>query len=63
MDNNLIEDSKVVGSAVFAVFMDYAQIFNQVITLLISFCTLVYVANKAYRSLFPLAKKKKRRGR
>lgn len=48
MHENLIEDGKVVGSATLAVILDYAQIFNQLITLLISVCTLVYVANRAY---------------
>ena len=60
MNSNLIEDSKVVGSATIAVILDYAQIFNQVITLLISVCTLIYVANRAYQSLFHQHKSKKK---
>ena len=52
MPENLIEDSKVVGSASIAVLLDYTQVFNQIITLFISLCTLVYVANRAYYSLF-----------
>ena len=62
MPENLIEDGKVVGSASVAVLLDYAQIFNQIITLLISICTLVYVANRAYHGLF-IHKKKKKRGK
>ncbi len=62
MPENIIEDSKVVGSASIAVLLDYAQIFNQLITLMISVCTLVYVANRAYYSLF-IHKKKKRKGK
>ena len=58
MPENLIEDGKVVGSASIAVLLDYAQVFNQVITLLISVCTLIYVANRAYYSLFIHKKKK-----
>lgn len=59
---NIIEDSKVIGSATIAVLLDYAQIFNQIITLLISICTLIYVANRAYFSLF-IHKKKKKKGK
>ncbi|MBE6467070.1 MAG: hypothetical protein E7004_00550 [Alphaproteobacteria bacterium] len=62
MPENIIEDSKVIGSASIAVLLDYAQIFNQLITLMISVCTLVYVANRAYYSLF-IHKKKKRKGK
>ncbi len=62
MTENLIEDGKVVGSASIAVLLDYAQIFNQIITLLISLCTLIYVANRAYYSLF-VHKKKKKKGK
>lgn len=63
MPNHLLEDSKVVGSASIAVMLDYAQVFNQIITLLISICTLIYVANRAYQSLIKWRKpsKKKRR--
>lgn len=63
MPENLIEDGKVVGSASIAVLLDYAQVFNQVITLLISVCTLIYVANRAYYSLFIHKKKKKKKGK
>ena len=63
LNNNLIEDSKVVGSATIAVIIDYAQIFNQVITLLISVCTLIYVANRAYQSLFHQHKFRKKKGK
>lgn len=62
MPENIIEDSKVVGSASIAVLLDYAQIFNQLITLMISVCTLIYVANRAYYSLF-IHKKKKKKGK
>lgn len=62
MPEKLIEDSKVIGSATIAVLLDYAQIFNQIITLLISICTLIYVANRAYCSLF-IHKKKKKKGK
>ena len=63
MPENLIEDGKVIGSASIAVLLDYAQIFNQIITLLISVCTLIYVANRAYYSLFIHKKKKKKKGK
>ena len=63
MSENLIEDGKVIGSASIAVLIDYAQIFNQIITLLISLCTLIYVANRAYNSLFTYKKKKKKKGK
>ncbi len=63
MPENLIEDGKVVGSASIAVLLDYAQVFNQIITLLISVCTLIYVANRAYYSLFIHKKKKKKKGK
>ena len=59
----IIEDGKVVGSATFAVLLDCAQIFNQMITLLISICTLIYVANRAYYSIILVKKKKKKKGR
>ncbi len=62
MPENMIEDSKVVGSASIAVLLDYTQVFNQLITLMISVCTLVYVANRAYYSLF-IHKKKKKKGK
>ena len=60
MPEKFIEDSKVIGSATIAVLLDYAQVFNQIITLLISICTLIYVANRAYHSLFAHKKKKKK---
>ena len=63
INNDLVQDSKVVGSATIAVIFDYAQIFNQVITLLISVCTLIYVANRAYQSLFKHRKCKKKKGK
>ena len=63
MTENFVEDGKVIGSASIAVLLDYAQIFNQLITLLISICTLVYVANRAYYSLFIHKKMKKKKGK
>ena len=63
MPDNLVEDSKVIGSASIAVILDYAQVFNQVITLLISLCTLVYVANRAYNSLFNKKSNKRKKGK
>lgn len=63
MTDTLIEDSKVIGSASVAVLLDYAQVFNQLITLLISICTLVYVANRAYHTLHINQKKNKKKGR
>ena len=63
MPESLIEDGKVIGSASIAVLLDYAQVFNQIITLLISVCTLVYVANRAYYSIFIHKKKKKKKGK
>ena len=61
INSNLFEDSKVIGSATIAVVLDYAQTFNQIITLLISFCTFVYVANRAYQSLKSKPKSKQRK--
>lgn len=61
--NEIIEDGKVVGSASIAVLLDYAQVFNQMITLLISLCTLIYVANRAYQSLLRNKKGKKKKGK
>ena len=63
MPDNLVEDSKVIGSASIAIILDYAQVFNQVITLLISLCTLVYVANRAYNSLFNKKPNKRKKGK
>lgn len=62
MNSNLLEDTKVIGSAGIAVMLDYAQIFNQLITLLISICTFIYVANRAYHSLCTGKKSKKKKG-
>lgn len=61
MYNNFIEDGKVVGSASMAVLLGYADIFNHLITLAISLCTLIYVANRAYKSLIVDKKISKRR--
>ena len=63
MPDNLVEDSKVIGSASIAVVLDYAQVFNQFITLLISLCTLIYVANRAYNSLFNKPQSKRKKGK
>ena len=64
MNSTIFEDGKVVGSATMAILIDYAQVFNQLITLLISICTLVYVANRAYHSIFKSsAKRKKKKGK
>lgn len=61
MNGNLLEDGKVVGSASLAVLMGYAEIFNQLVTLGISVCTFVYVANRAYQSVVCLKPSKKKR--
>lgn len=61
MDNSLLEDGKVIGSASLAVLVGYAEIFNQLITLGISVCTFIYVANRAYLSLVGVIKSKKKR--
>lgn len=61
MNSNLLEDGKVIGSASLAVLVGYAEIFNQLITLGISICTFVYVANRAYGSLTGLTKSEKKR--
>ena len=64
MTDDIIEDSKVIGSATLAVVLDYAQIFNQIITLLISICTFIYVANRAINIIrFYIKNKKKERTR
>ena len=63
MPEEIIEDGKVIGSATVALLLDYAQIFNQIITLMISVCTLIYVANRAYQTLFFKQKKKRKKGR
>ena len=44
----IIEDTKIAGSAVITYALDYFQIFNQLITLGIDICILVYVAHRAY---------------
>lgn len=59
----LIEDSKVIGSATFAVALDITQVCNQFITLLISLMTLIYVAGRAYQTVQVLIKPNKRRKR
>lgn len=61
MNSNLLEDGKVVGSASLAVLVGYAEIFNQLVTLGISICTFIYVANRAYRSLTDIKTSKKKR--
>lgn len=63
MINSIIEDSKVIGSASMAVLIGYTEIFNHIITLCISLCTLIYVANRAYQSIAAYKKSKKKRGR
>ncbi len=63
MNTSLLDDGKVIGSASFAVLLGYTEVFNQIITLLISFCTLIYVANRAYQSLITSTKSKKRKRR
>lgn len=64
MNSELLQDTKVVGSAAFACALDYAQICNQMITLAISICTFVYVAARAYQTIKflrnPVPKKRKR---
>lgn len=60
-NGEFIEDSKVIGSATFAVALDVAQVCNQFVTLLISLMTLVYVAGRAYQTIRVLVKPKKRR--
>ena len=60
----IIEDSKVIGSAGVAILLEYAQVFNTIITLCISICTLIYVAKRAWQVLqetFPHGKKRRRR--
>lgn len=63
MNSNLLEDGKVIGSASLAVLVGYAEIFNQLVTLGISICTFIYVANRAYRSLtdFKTSEKKRKK--
>ena len=61
MNSNLLEDGKVVGSASLAVLVGYAEIFNQLVTLGISICTFIYVANRAYRSMTGIKTSKKKR--
>ncbi len=45
----ILEDSKVIGSAGLALGLEYAQILNSFLSLLISICTLIYVGNRAYQ--------------
>lgn len=61
MLNNILEDGKVLGSASIAVILDYAQVFNQLITLLISICTLIYVANRTYHKVLQTQKTSKKK--
>ena len=60
----IIEDSKVVGSAGVVILLEYAQVFNTLITLCISICTLIYVSKRAWqvlRETFPHNKKRKKK--
>lgn len=61
MLDNILEDSKVLGTASVAVILDYAQVFNQLITLLISICTLIYVANRTYHKVLQSKKSTKKK--
>lgn len=45
----ILEDSKVIGSAGLALGLEYAQILNSFLSLLISICTLIYVGKRAYQ--------------
>ena len=63
LNSDLVQDSKVIGSAVFACLLDYTQIFNQIITLAISICTLIYVAARAYRAIRNLRSPQNKRRR
>lgn len=63
MNSEIMQDTKVVGSAAFACALDYAQICNQMITLAISICTFVYVAVRAYQTINSLRKSPKKRRR
>ena len=45
----LVEDAKVVSSASIAVFLDYTQAINSLLTVLVTICTLIYVSCRAYR--------------
>lgn len=63
MDSDFIQDTKVVGSAALVCAIDYAQIFNQMITLAISICTFVYVAARAYQTIASLYEPTKKRRR
>ena len=44
----IIEDTKIAGSAVVTFTLDYFQLFNQLITLGINICIFIYVAHRAY---------------
>lgn len=62
----LIEDGKVLGSASLAVLIDYFQVFNAFLSILISICTLVYVGNRAWivvKENWNHSKKGKKNGR
>ena len=66
LNSEAIEDGKVLASASMAIWLDYAAVFNQLITLLISLCTLIYVSARAYRTIFeykntPKAKRRKKK--
>lgn len=59
----LIEDTKVLGSASVAVLVDYFQVFNAFLTVLISICTLIYVGNRAWEVLTGNWNRSKKKGK
>lgn len=63
MNSELVQDTKVVGTAAFACALDYAQVCNQMITLAISICTFIYVAARAYQTIKFLRQPSRKRGR
>lgn len=60
----LVQDTKVIGSATLAVILDYTQVINTFLTLLVTICTLIYVSNRAYHVVLEVwfNKKHKKKG-
>lgn len=60
----LVQDTKVIGSAALAVILDYTQVINAFLTLLVTICTLIYVSNRAYHVVSEVwfSKKRKKKG-
>ena len=60
----IASDVKVVGFSAVSFILDYTQVINSVLTLMISICTFIYVFNRAIqvvKSVWKPMKKKERK--